>query len=88
MLNLASRSSLFHTLKGSLTCRKIIRHGSDGFTSCPKEGVLQIFIALKNPSPSAGFEPENIGPNGKHANHYTTKDDCDKLAKCLEILRH
>jgi hypothetical protein len=29
---------------------------ADGFTSPPKEGVLRIFIALKNPSPSAEFE--------------------------------
>jgi hypothetical protein len=27
------------------------------------------FIDLKNPSPSARFEPANLGFNGKHANH-------------------
>jgi hypothetical protein len=37
---------LSHTSKGSLTCRKILRHGTEGFTSPPKEDVLQIFIAL------------------------------------------
>jgi hypothetical protein len=37
-------------LNGSLTCRKVLRHGTSGFTSHPKEGVLRIFIALKNPS--------------------------------------
>jgi hypothetical protein len=42
-------------LKGSLTCRKILGHGTSDFTSHPKEGVLRIFIALKNPSPSNGF---------------------------------
>jgi hypothetical protein len=26
----------FYTSKGSLTCRKILRHGTDGFTSSPK----------------------------------------------------
>jgi len=26
-----------------------LRHGTDGFTSPPKEGVLRIFFALKNP---------------------------------------
>jgi hypothetical protein len=36
---------LFHTYKGFLTCRKILRHGADGFASLPKEGVLQIVIA-------------------------------------------
>jgi hypothetical protein len=25
------------------------RHGTDGFTSPPKEGVLSIFFTLKNP---------------------------------------
>jgi hypothetical protein len=61
----------------SLTCSKISRHGANGFTSPPKEGVLRIFIALKNPSPSAGFEPTDLGANGKHANHYTTEDDSE-----------
>jgi hypothetical protein len=37
-------------LKGSLTCREILRHGTSGFTSHPKEVAMQIFIALKNPS--------------------------------------
>jgi hypothetical protein len=31
------------------------------FTSPPKEGVLRIFFALKNPTVSAGFEPANLG---------------------------
>jgi hypothetical protein len=42
--------------------------GSDGFTSLPKEIVLMIFIALKNPSSSAGFEPAILGSSGKHDN--------------------
>jgi hypothetical protein len=33
---------------GFSTYHKIKRHGSDGFTSRPKEGMLRIFIALKN----------------------------------------
>jgi hypothetical protein len=37
---------LFHTSKRSLTCRKILRYEADCFTSPPKKGVLQIFIAL------------------------------------------
>jgi hypothetical protein len=31
--------------------------------------MLQIFIALKNRLSLAGFEPMNLCPNGKHANH-------------------
>jgi hypothetical protein len=43
--------------KKSFACRKILRHGTSGFTSHPKEGVLRIFIALKNPSPWPGSNP-------------------------------
>jgi hypothetical protein len=42
-----------------------------------KDVMLRIFIALKNPSSLAGFEPEILGSNSKHANHYTT--DSDKI---------
>jgi hypothetical protein len=74
-MDLALRGTFVHTLKVSLTCRKILRHGFDGFTAPPKEGVLRILIALKIPSPSAGFEPANLWFNGKNASHYTTQDD-------------
>jgi hypothetical protein len=66
-------------LKGYLTWRKILRHGADGFTSLPKQVWLRIFIALKNPSPSTGFDPANLGTNGKHDNHYNTGNDGDRL---------
>jgi hypothetical protein len=46
-----------------------LRYGTNGFTSPPKEVVLRIFITLKNPSSSAGFEPANLGYSGKNANH-------------------
>jgi hypothetical protein len=49
-------------LKGSLTCRKILQHGTSGFTFHPKEGVLRIFIVLKNPSPRLGMNPQPLGP--------------------------
>jgi hypothetical protein len=53
-------------LKGSLTCRKILRHVSvykiSVFTSHPKKGVLRIFIALKNPLPRPGLNPWPLGP--------------------------
>jgi hypothetical protein len=42
---------------------------ADGFTFPPKEGALPIFIDITNPSPSAVFEPPNLGPKGKHANY-------------------
>jgi hypothetical protein len=37
--------------------------------------MLQIFVALKNRSPLAGFEPANLTSNGKHGNHYITEGD-------------
>jgi hypothetical protein len=64
---------LLSYLQGYLTRSKILRHGDDGFTSPPKEFVPRIFNAIENPSASAGFEPENFGSNGKHANHLTTE---------------
>ena len=42
-----------------------LRHGTNSFTSLPKEGVL--IFALKNPTASAGFEPANLGTKGQHA---------------------
>jgi hypothetical protein len=53
--------------KRSLTYLEILRHGTSGFTSHPKEGVLRIFIAL------AGFEHATFGSSDKTTNHYTTK---------------
>jgi hypothetical protein len=38
-----------------------------------EEGVLRIFIALKNPSSWPGFEPATFGSSDQHTNHYTTK---------------
>jgi hypothetical protein len=40
---------------------EILRHGTDGFPSPPNEGVLWIFIAVKNPSPRPGLNPQNLG---------------------------
>jgi hypothetical protein len=37
------------------------------------EVMLGIFIAFKNPSLLAGFQPVNLASNGKHDNHYTTE---------------
>ena len=45
-----------------------LRHGTDNFTSLPKEGVLRNFLSpFKNPTASAGFEPANLGIRGPHA---------------------
>jgi hypothetical protein len=62
-------------LKGCLTCRKLLRHGADGFASHPKEVVLLIFVAVKHPLLSAGIEPANLESIIKHFNQYTTDND-------------
>jgi hypothetical protein len=46
-----------------------LRHGTDGFTSPPKEGMVRIFFVLKIPTASAGFELANLGTRGQHDNH-------------------
>jgi hypothetical protein len=42
---------------GFFNMLETFRHGNDSVTSSAKEFVLRTFIALKNPSSSAGFEP-------------------------------
>jgi hypothetical protein len=49
-------------LKGSLKCRKILRHGTSGFTYHLKKGVLRIFIVLKIPSLRPGLNTRPLGP--------------------------
>ena len=44
-----------------------LRHGTEGFTSPPKEGVLRSFFRPKYPTASAGFEPSNLGTKGQHS---------------------
>jgi hypothetical protein len=61
MMNLAFIVSLF-ALRSDFLCHKILRHGASGLTSPPKEGVLQIFSALKNPLPQLGLNLQTLGP--------------------------
>jgi hypothetical protein len=64
---ISSRIRLLRNSRDLLHAVKL-RHGTDGFTSPPKEGVLRTFSALKNPKDSAGFEPANLDTKGQHAN--------------------
>jgi hypothetical protein len=78
VLELCSRQNTSsHTPQESLTCRSVFRHAADGFASPPNEAMLWIFIALKNPSYSTGFELANLGSNAKHDSHYSTESDED-----------
>jgi hypothetical protein len=69
-VNLACDSD-FHVNRRVLLHAANLRHGADGFTSPPKEGMLWIFSPeKKNPMASAGFEPAILGIRGQHV--------CDK----------
>ena len=65
---LPENARLPRNIQGSFLHAVNLRHGTNGFTSLPKEGVLRIFFALKNPTASAGFEPANVCTRGQHAN--------------------
>jgi hypothetical protein len=52
---------LFHARKVLLHAINL-RHGTDGFTSPPKEVVLWIFITLKIHRPRPGLNPQTLGP--------------------------
>jgi hypothetical protein len=47
---------------------------------------MQVFIILKRPSYLAGFEPENLGSNGKHDSHYMTEDNWQHHNMTIQIL--
>jgi hypothetical protein len=72
--------------KRSFTCRKILRHGTSGFSSHLKEGVLKIFITLKNSSPWPSKNPQPLGPV---ASTLTTKTtvilDTKKYANIVKV---
>ena len=67
--NLAE-SSDFHAFSRELLHAANVRHGTNGFTSPPKEGVLRIF---SHPTASARFELANLGTKGQHATSRTPK---------------
>jgi hypothetical protein len=73
-MNLALQSVFAHTSKQYLRAIKSYDMGANSFTSPLKEGMLWIFIALKNQSPMVTSEPMDLGSNGKHI---TTKDDAN-----------
>ena len=52
------KMSDFHVILRDLLHAVNLRHGTNGFTSLPREGVLRIFFA--------GFEPANLGTKGQH----------------------
>jgi hypothetical protein len=65
-----------------------LRHGTDGFTSPPKEGVLRIFFTFKNPMAWAGFEPVNLGNKGQHATPLPPKPLCQFYAVKIRVSQY
>jgi hypothetical protein len=55
-----------------------LRHGTDGFTSPPKESVLRIFFALKNPT--------NLGTKGQHATSRPPKPMTQVINGCNYVI--
>jgi hypothetical protein len=53
----------------SLTCRTILRNGTNGLISPQKEVVLLFSSPLKIPSSSTGFEPAKHDCNDNYTNH-------------------
>jgi hypothetical protein len=51
----------FHLIFKDLLHAVNLRHGTAGFTSPPKEGVLGFLFALKNSKISAAFQPAKLG---------------------------
>jgi hypothetical protein len=50
----------------------------------PSEGNRAAdFMALENPSFSAGFEPANLESNDKHYNHYTAENDYGTINRLI-----
>jgi hypothetical protein len=47
-----------------------------------------IFIARKNASSLATFKLTNLGSNGKHNNHYTTKNDYSTSIDGSSVLKY
>jgi hypothetical protein len=61
-----------------------LRHGTDGFTSPPKEGVLRILPPLK-PIVLGRVWTHDLGSSGKHANNYTTDGDIILILNSKEV---
>jgi hypothetical protein len=49
-------------LTGSLTCRKILRHGANNYISHPKEVVLRILLPLKIHHSWPDLNAQTLGP--------------------------
>ena len=66
-----------------------MRHGTNGFTSFPKEGVLRIFSPWKIRRLRPGLNPRTCGTKGHHATSRPLKlFHADYLAPCHPWFAH
>jgi len=61
-----------------------LRHGTDGFTSPPKEGVLRIFSSLKIRRLRPGLNPAILGTKDQYATSRPPKPIVSHI--CLDII--
>jgi hypothetical protein len=54
--------SLFHTSNGSLTRRKILWHGTGGFTSTRRKSYYGVLLLLQTYRSRRGLNPRTLGP--------------------------
>jgi len=69
----------FHVTFRDLLHAVKLRHGTDGFTSPLKEGVLRIFFAPKILTAWAGCEPANLDTKDQHATSRPPKPPIELL---------
>jgi hypothetical protein len=62
MIHFAFAKYLFHTSNGSLTCRKILRHGADGFIPLRRKACCGFLSPLKMHRRRPSLNPRTLGP--------------------------
>jgi hypothetical protein len=72
MINLTFEIPVFIPQSDFFACCKIFRHGASGLTS-PLKKLCCGFLSPLKIHPLVRVWTANLGSNGKHANHYTTK---------------
>jgi hypothetical protein len=72
-------------IKGPLKRCKILGHGTSGFTSLPKEGLLRIIISLKNPSPRPSLNPRPLGPVASRLTTASPRRHCVPFVRLTKV---
>jgi hypothetical protein len=73
--------------KRSLTCRKILRHGTSGFTSIRRKACCGFLSPLKIHRLGRVWTPTFVS-SGKHTNHYNTNATYERTVRFTLSLLH